>query len=102
MRMLPLRDNRARPPLLAHPIEVMQWPHSMPQRMGIRNRGRDIHFGEKNRFWQSAPMRQVAGDRRGKCTSSAVRGIRALPVRLENFLFRTSGSRKTEEIDRLL
>src|SRR5260370_19375830 len=57
MRVLPLRDNAARPPLLAHAIEVMQRPHSMPQRIGIRYRSRDIHFGEKNRLGQSAPMR---------------------------------------------
>ena len=47
-------------------------------------------------------MRQVAGQRRGECTSGAVRRIRALAVRLENFLFLASASRKAEEIDRLL
>ena len=80
----------------------MQRPHSVAQRMGIRNRGRDIHFGEKNRFGQSAPMRQVAGQRRGERTSGAMGGIRALTVRLENFLLSASGGSKAEEIDRLL
>src|ERR1035441_7604779 len=45
MGFLPLRHSRALPPLLAHAIEVMQWPHSVAQRMGVRNRGRDIRFG---------------------------------------------------------
>src|ERR1700687_4659039 len=102
MRMLPLRDDRAWPPLLAHAVEGMQRPHSVAQRMAIRNRGRDIHFGEKNRLGQSAPMCEVAGQRRGECTSGAMRGIRALTVRLENFLFGASGSRETEKIARLL
>src|ERR1700686_5571434 len=47
-------------------------------------------------------MRQVAGQRRGERASGTMRGIRALTVRLENFLFGASGSRETEEIDRLL
>src|ERR1700674_2478453 len=102
MRVLPLRNDGARPPLLAHTVEVMQRPHSMPQRVGMRNRRRDIHFGEKNRLRQSAPVRQVAGQRRGERTSGAMRGIRALTVRLENFLFGASGTRETEEIDHLL
>lgn len=102
MRVLPLRDDAARPPLLAHAIEVMQRPHSMPQRIGIRYRSRDIHFGEKNRLGKSAPMRQVASQRRGERAAGAVRGIRALAVRRENLLFGASGSRETEEIARLL
>src|SRR5260370_2975687 len=102
MRVLPLRDDAARSPLLAHAIEVMQRPNSMPQRIGIRYRSRDIHFGEKNRLGQSAPMRQVASQRRGERAAGAVRGIRALAVRRENFLFGASGSRETEDIARLL
>src|ERR1700738_1042120 len=47
-------------------------------------------------------MCEVAGQRRGKCTSGAMRGIGGLTVRLENFLFGASGSRETEKIARLL
>jgi hypothetical protein len=70
--------------------------------MGIRNRGRNVHFGEKNRFRQSAPVRQVAGQGRGERTSGAMRGFRALTVRLENFHLRAPGGTKAQEIDRLL
>src|ERR1700704_6654368 len=101
MHVLPLRDDGAWPPLLAHAVEVMQWPHSVAQRMRLRNRRRDIHFGEKNRLGQSPPMRQVAGQRRGERTSGAMRGIRVLTVRLDNFLFGATGSRETQEIERL-
>src|ERR1019366_9816697 len=47
-------------------------------------------------------MRQVAGQGSGERTSGAVGGIRALTVRLENFLLGASGGREAEEIDRLL
>src|ERR1700676_3342940 len=70
--------------------------------MGIRNRGRDIHFGEKNRFRQSAPMCQMAGQGSGEGASGAMGGIRALTVRLENLLLSTLGGGKAQEIDRLL
>src|ERR1019366_3973989 len=44
-------------------------------------------------------MRQVAGQGSGERTSGAVGGIRALTVRLENFLLGASGGREAEEID---
>src|SRR6267378_2132637 len=73
MDVLPVRDDSALPPLLAHAVEVMHRPYAVTQRMGIRDRGRDIHFGEKNRFRQSATMRQVAGQGRGERASGAMR-----------------------------
>ena len=100
--MLCFGDHRACPPLLAHAVEVMQWPDSVAQRMGVRNRGRDIRFGEKNRLGQSAAMRQMARQRGGKRAPGAVGGIRTLAVGLENFLFGASGGSEAEEIDRLL
>ena len=48
MSVLPFRDDAARPPLLAHAEKVMQRTNAVAQRMGIRNRRRDIHLGEKN------------------------------------------------------
>ena len=48
MDVLGFRDDGALPPLLAHAVEVMQRAHTLAQRMGIRNRGRDVDFGEKN------------------------------------------------------
>jgi len=61
MRVLRIGHDRACPPLLAHPVEVMHWTHASAQRVGIRNRGRDINLGEKDRLGQSTPVRQVAG-----------------------------------------
>ena len=48
MGVLAFGDDSAWPPLLAHAVEVMQRAHTLAQRMGIRNRGRDIGFREKN------------------------------------------------------
>ena len=102
MDLLSLGNRGALPPLLAHAVEVMQRTHSLAQRIGIRNRGRDIRFGEKNRLGQSAAMRQVAGQRGGERASGAVGGIRTLTVSLEDFLLGASGGSEAEEIDRLL
>jgi hypothetical protein len=55
------RYNGARAALLAHAVQMMQWPHSFAQGMSIRNCSRDIDFGQKDGFRQSAPVRQVAG-----------------------------------------
>lgn len=50
MRVLPLSDDRASPSLLTAAVEVMQRPYSVAQRIGIRNRGRNINLGQKNRL----------------------------------------------------
>src|ERR1019366_171713 len=102
MDVLGFRYDRAGPPLLPHAVEVMQRPHSLAQRMSIRNRSRDISLGEQNRLGDSAPMRQMAGQRRRERASGAMRGIRALAVRLEHFLFDPADGREAEEVDRLL
>jgi hypothetical protein len=47
-------------------------------------------------------MRQMAGQCGGERAPGAMRGIRALALRLENFRFPAALSRKAEEIDRFL
>src|SRR5450759_5410164 len=59
MDVLGFRYDGAGPTLLPQAEEVMQRPHSLAQRMGIRNRSRDISLGEQNRLGDSAPMRQM-------------------------------------------
>src|SRR5208283_5602966 len=49
MDLLSLGNSGALPPLLAHAVEMMQRTHSLAQRIGIRDRGGDVSFGEKNR-----------------------------------------------------
>jgi hypothetical protein len=38
------------PPLLMHPIEMMDWADTLPQRMGVSDRGGDVGFGQQNGF----------------------------------------------------
>ena len=47
-------------------------------------------------------MRQMAGQRRGERTAGAMRGIRALTVRLENLRLGSPVGPEAQEIDRLL
>ena len=85
--MLGFRDRGGGPPLLPHAVEVMQGPDSLAQGIGIRNRGRDIGFGEQYGLGQAAPVRQVAGQGGRERASGAVSGIGEDTVRLENFPF---------------
>src|SRR5271167_4037889 len=101
MSVLAFRDDGDWAPLLAHAEEVMQRADAVAQRVGIRNRGRDIRLGEKNCFRHAAPMCEVAGKRGRKGTTGSVSRFRALAGRLENLFFNTSGGSKTQEIGRL-
>jgi hypothetical protein len=85
--------------MLPRAIQVMQWPYSMAQGIGVGNRRRDVGLGKKNRLWQPAAMCKMTCQGGGEGTSGAVGGIRALAVGLENFSFYAPRGGEAEEVD---
>jgi hypothetical protein len=97
--MFCFRNDCAGSALLVHAEQVVQRTRSVTKRLCVGDGRYDVGFREKNGLGKSATKRKMARQGRRKSAPGAVRGSRALPLSLEDFLFDSTSGRKAEQVD---